>query len=200
MRHIQLLLLVFFTHFVCGQDYPDFKDGKTRFLMHFGVGSSRLSGYGLLAEIGLNKNSNNLILRYNFNSQVGNIEPEHDFLELVRDRYNDRFMDVSVLYGRSFSYKRFSGRMSLGLAYCSYTDKYLYVPEPNPNSSSFVFGSNDYAVGSMKENGVGGIAQADLQFYFIPEFGMGLSFYWNINKLYYFHGGCLTILVVLNSK
>lgn len=80
MRFLVIIFVVS-SSFSFGQDYPFLNDGNARFMFNAGLGSSNLTGIGFLGELGLNANLNNFYFRINYNSQLGNIEPEQDALE-----------------------------------------------------------------------------------------------------------------------
>lgn len=114
-----------------GQNYPDFKEKKTRIFTDLGIGTSSIPGYLLHTDIQVNRNKHNFSVNALFSSQIRNnfdlysSSNGFDAYNIPDIYYNDHYSHLGIFYGRSFSYKRFHSSINGGIAYYNYLDQQL---------------------------------------------------------------------------
>lgn len=197
---MKLLICILFTSLL---SYAQEANQQFVFI-NLGIGASNLNegsfseGYSLSGQVGISRNHNCFLMHYNYNSQLGRINPDRPPLTVVRDRYNDYLNSISFMYARSISISPVVLRIGAGPSYVTYVNRVLY--EDGTYSANILGGPPYYTKHSIKETknyGPGFNSQVNIQYYPIKYFGIELQYIMNFNKFYNLYGGCLGVIFLI---
>jgi hypothetical protein len=181
-----LLFTLSISGFGFAQDSPERVDEKLRGYYSFSGGVSSFPGYCIGLEVGASKRKNIFSVIINYNSQYGNRAPGF-FTRYVR--YNDKFTEIVLNYGRKFQKKKFVYHIDGGPALFFYADKHLGT-------------SNGYLTTNITESdrttSVGLSVQTGIDYNFSKKIALGLKANTNLNANYLIFGAQARLMVYLN--
>lgn len=162
------------------------RDEKLRGYYSFSGGIASFPGYCIGFELGAIKKMNNFSLTVNYNSEYGNRAP--GFITKYT-RYNDKFFEIALYYGRLLMKKKFVFHVEGGPGLFFYNDKSL-------GSSGGYLTTN--STDNDRTTSVGLSAQTGIDYYFSKKIACGLKANTNLNASYFIFGAQARLVVFMN--
>ena len=164
---------------------PSTKDGNFRLHSNIGLGTSTIAGLSFYTDLQFNKSKHNFGFNFYHNWHPGsvNIDAWEGSISTSKGR-PDRFSQIGLFYGRSFSYKRLFYTLNVGPGYFSSVKKESVALDPIvevlQDGSTYTF--YPYEKTFIPYNGLGMVFVSDLSFFLSKNSGLGLIIYSNFNS------------------
>ncbi len=163
------------------------KDGNFRLHSNIGLGTSAIAGLSFYTDLQFNKSKHNVGFNFYHNWQPGSVNIDAwDGVSISSSKGRpDRFSQIGLFYGRSFTYKRIFYTLNVGPGYFS-SIKLEYVAldpivEILPDGSTYTINSLEPTFNPY--NGLGMVFVSDLSFFLSKNSGLGLIIYSNFNSI-----------------
>jgi hypothetical protein len=167
------------------EETGNFKDGKVRVINAIGFGGCSLNAVSILEDIHINYKNHDFNLHINANLQVG--ESRRVSFDYIlgtgskKVRYNDKFLDFSLMYGRTYRKKKTYLGANIGGGYVLYIDKEYNNPA--------LFATTSF------NNAFGLSGQAYAGHQFNPNLAVGVKIFGNYNSVQSIIGGALFLSI-----
>jgi hypothetical protein len=189
MKSLKQLILLAFLCIFFGSSYgqaPSTKDGNFRSHSNIGLGTSAIAGLSFYTGLQFNKSKHNVGINFYHNWHPGSVNIDAwDGASISTSKGRpDRFSQIGLFYGRSFSYKRLFYTLNVGPGYFS-SIKLEYVAldpivEILPDGSTYTIYPSKPTFNPY--NGLGMVFVSDLSFFLSENSGLGLIIYSNFNS------------------
>jgi len=164
---------------------PTTNDGNFRLHSNIGLGTSAIAGLSFYTDLQFNKSKHKVGINFYHNWHPGsvNIDAWEGSISTSKGR-PDRFSQIGLFYGRSFSYKRLFYTLNVGPGYFSSVKKESVALDPIvevlPDGSTYTF--YPYEQTFNPYNGLGMVFISDLSFFLSKNSALGLIIYSNFNS------------------
>jgi hypothetical protein len=175
-----ILLLISLSAFNLFSQAPNTKDGNYRVHGNFGLGTSIMGGLSIYTDAQFNVSKHNFGINLYHNWHTGSFG---NYLSW-QGPDPDKFTQIGIFYGRSFSFKRFYATFNIGPGY--YTsikgDRIAQTPIVTNLPDGSTHSTTAYLTEYNPYQGIGVTVVSDVSLFVSEKSALGLLIYSNYNK------------------